>query len=147
MRPIRSLLTGTLLAFALVGGSALAVSAASSTHDTFPIDEAWCFDDGLLTYCTEMTGTFKVVIAPSGDERSITQLVQTVVITDDAGAYVGQYTSRVHDQFRFSWEGGMTIKSIERIQSFDGELTCVSSLKVLIKDFEVKVDDQQIHCR
>ena len=39
------------------------------------------------------------------------------------------------------------IKSVERIHSFDGELTCISSLKVLIKDFEVKVADQQIHCR
>ena len=147
MRLVRSVLTGSLLALALVGGSAAAVSAASSTHETFPIQEAWCFDDGLLTYCTEITGTFTVVVEPSGDERSLTKLTQHVVITDDDGAYVGEYTSRVNDQFRFSWDDGMTIKSLERIHSFDGELTCVSSIKVLIKDFDVKVDEIRTHCR
>jgi hypothetical protein len=146
MRLVRSLLTGSLLALAVIGGSAGVVSAASSTHETFPIQEAWCFDDGLLTYCTEIDGTFKIVIAPDGDERSITQLTQHVVITDDAGQYVGEYTSRVNDQFRFSWEDGMTIKSLERIHSFDGELTCTSSIKVLIKDFEVKVDEMRGSC-
>ena len=147
MRIVRSLLTGSLLALTILGASTAAVSAASSTHETFPIDEAWCFDDGLLTYCTEMTGTVKFVLDPSGGERSITKIVQTVVITDDAGAYVGEYTSRVNEQFRFDWEGGATMKSIERIHSFDGELTCVSTLKLLIKDWDVKVDDMQVRCR
>jgi hypothetical protein len=147
MRLVRSLLTGTLLALAVIGGSIGTAAAASSTHETFPIQEAWCFDDGLLTYCTEMSGSMKVVTDPSGDTRSLTKVSQTVVITDDAGAYVGEYSVRVNDQFRFSWEGGMTIKSVERVHSFDGEITCTSSLKLLIKDFEVKVDDQQVHCR
>ena len=147
MSRFRSLLSGTFLALAVLGGSAVAVSAASTTHETFPIQESWCFDDGLLTYCTEIDGTFKVVLDPQGGERSLTSLVQHVVITDDAGAYVGEYTSRVHDQFRFDFEGGMTIKSLERIHSFDGELTCTSAIKVFIKDYEVKVDDQQLHCR
>ncbi len=147
MRIVRSLLTGSLLALTILGASTAAVSAASSTHETFPIDEAWCFDDGLLTYYTEMTGTFKVTLDPSGGSRSQTKIVQHVVITDDAGAYVGEYTSRVHDQFRFDFDGGMTIKSLERIHSVDGDLTCVSSIKLFIKDYEAKVDDVQWRCR
>ena len=146
MPRVRSLFTSAPLTIAVLGGSAVAVSAASSTHDGFPIHESWCFDDGLLTYCTEIEGTVKVVFGPNGSERSQTRLVQHVVITDDAGAYVGEYTSRVHDQFRFDFEGGMTIKSLEKIHSFDGELTCTSAIKVFIKDFEIKVDDVQVHC-
>ena len=147
MPRVRSLFTAALLGLAVLGGSAVAVSAASSTHDGFPIQESWCFDDGLLTYCTEIEGTVKVVFGPNGSERSQTSLVSHVVITDDAGAYVGEYTSRVHDQFRFDFEGGMTIKSLERIHSFDGDLTCTSAIKVFVKDYEVKVDDVQVHCR
>ena len=146
MPRVRSLFTSALLTLAVLGGSAVAVSAASSTHDGFPIQESWCFDDGLLTYCNEIEGTVKVVFGPNGSERSQTRLVQHVVITDDAGAYVGEYTSRVHDQFRFDFEGGMTIKSLEKIHSFDGELTCTSAIKVFIKDYEIKVDDVQVHC-
>jgi hypothetical protein len=146
MPRVRSLFTAALLGLAVLGGSAVAVSAASSTHDGFPIQESWCFDDGLLTYCTEIEGTVKVVFGPNGSERSQTRLVQHVVITDDAGEYVGEYTSRVHDQFRFDWEGGMTIKSLEKIHSFDGELTCTSAIKVFIKDYEIKVDDVRVHC-
>ena len=147
MPRVRTLSISALLALAVVGGSAVAVSAASSTHDGFPVQESWCFDDGPLTYCTEIEGTVKVVFGPNGSERSQTRLVQHVVVTDDAGAYVGEYTSRVHDQFRFDFEGGMTIKSLERIHSFDGDLTCTSSIKLFIKDFSIKVDEQQIHCR
>ena len=146
MPSVRTFITGSLLALAVLGGSAVAVSAAPE-KGTYVIDESWCFDDTVLIYCTEMTGTFRFAVSADGDERAVTHLVTDVVITDPSGAYVGAYTTRVNDQFRYDAAGGMTIKSVEKTRSVDGDLTCTSIAVLRIADYELQIDHRTLHCR
>jgi len=146
MRSFRTIVTGSLLALAVFGGSAGAVAAAPE-KGTYVIDESWCFDDTVLIYCTEMTGTFRFAVSADGDEHAVTHLVTDVVITDPSGAYVGAYTTRVNDQFRYDVVSGMTIKSVEKTRSIDGDLTCTSIAVLRIADYDLKIDHRTLHCR
>ena len=147
MRSFRSLLTSSLLALSVLGGSAVAVSAAAPEKDTFDIDEVWCFDDVVLVYCTEMTGTFKVSISDSGDEQAATKLRERVVISDPSGAQVGTYTTVVNDRSLYDADGGMSIHSVTHTRSTGGDLTCTSTVILKMRDFAVQVDHQTLRCR
>lgn len=146
MRTLRYLTTGALLALAVLGASAATVLAAPADTGRFEVADAWCFDDVTLVYCTETDGFVSVVVTPDGGEKAVTHLRSRTVITDAAGAYVGEYTVRTQDQFRYSADGDVTMHEVTHTSAtFDGT-TCTGHSVLRIADFEVRIDRSTLTC-
>jgi hypothetical protein len=144
-----SILAGSALALlVLVGstGAALAsppteeaATASGASRETYDLADAWCFDDVVLQYCTEVEGRFQVISTPNGREAAKVPLLERVTVYRD-GVEIGSYDTRTHDRTVFLDGGILSMHIGERTTAtYDGQ-TCVTLADFRMVDDEVVLD-------
>ncbi|MFL5749341.1 MAG: hypothetical protein ACJ767_01855 [Chloroflexota bacterium] len=141
----RTFLAAAAMAATALTGSA-SVAAASSDNmpsfsERYQFDDAWCFDYGDVTDCTDQHVTMVVQFKSSGDATLRLNLREAIKTTDNAtGVPVG--STRLSSVEKTLYEDGFQSRTFTvRHTRYDGpEGTCISTYQVKVVDFDVVVD-------
>ena len=138
---VRSAVTAGLFAvLALVAGSAsFAPSVSAAETGRYSLDDAWCFDDGLDHYCTEIDGWFRYTVTPDGRERVTINSRQHIVVTRD-GVLIGESTKVTADRTIYLDGGLFSLHSNvhTKVDYIDQE--CVSGIVLRMTNYGEVVD-------
>lgn len=145
MRSLRSILSATALAVAVLGVGASIALAAPAQTERYTFADDWCFDDVSLVYCTVSKGTLSVTITPDGVDRAVIHYREQVVVSDPAGVEVGRYAV-VSQSISTYGPDRQTTQDITHVRSIGDGLRCVSQSVLRIADFDVTVDHVRFHC-
>ena len=144
----RAFLAAAAIAATVIAGSASVVAASSdnlpSFSERYEFDDAWCFDYGDVTDCTDQQVTMVVQYKASGTSTLRFNERQVIKTTDNAtGLQVG--SQRLSSVDKTVYEDGFQSKTFTvRHVRYDGPNgTCISTYQLKFVDFEAKVDRYQ----
>jgi putative hemolysin len=138
---LRSLAAGTALAVLLVGTVASTAFAAAGPAQPgrYTFSDDHCFADPSRTYCFEQAGALHFVVTPDGREMAtITARERTLVYEN--GVLVGESRTVSVDKALFEAGGLGTFTSVSHTNARFGDVKCVLTTVLRVKDYEVVVD-------
>jgi len=124
---------------------ALAGSGNGGEKTTYNLDDAWCFQDAELI-CTEIEGTFTIVVKPDGREIGTTRMRTHVVFSSD-GVITAEYTTTTKMKSIYRPDGTFESTLKERTRWTDGAEVCITKIVFKIVDFDILIDRTETRCR
>jgi len=143
MRSLFRFVAPVIAAGAIVlAGSSAALAAATPTSAS--LDDAWCFDDVVVTYCFDVEGTVKFLDNQAGS--SVTVHERTITTFYQSGVYAGE--SRSVEMFRgvFQNDGTVVLQSKINTKSTAFGEDCRYRMVLKIVDYEAVVDHTKSTC-
>jgi hypothetical protein len=138
---LRSLAAGFVFATLLVGTVASTAFAATAPAQPgrYAFGDDWCFVDVSRTYCFEQDGFLQFVITPDGRERATISARERTLVYEN-GALIGQSRTVSIDKSLFEDGGLVTFTTVSHTNSSFGDVKCVLTTVLRVKDYQVVVD-------
>lgn len=138
MRSLIRIVAPLLAVAAIALGGASSALAAGAVVRSQPIDQSWCFDDGIRDYCFEVTGHAQFVT--TGGKESVVATTRTHTTFFENDAYLGESTVTGLDRFVLKADGTYTQQTEWHLRSVVGDEVCRMQIVWLSKEFETVVD-------
>ena len=135
----RVIVAAALAILTLSTGVAAVAAAGPAETGRYTFGDDYCFVDVNMTYCFEQAGALHFVVTPDGRDVATINWRQTTRFYQN-GQLVGESREVSVDKSLFEEGGLATFHTVSHTNTRFGEIRCVLTTVLKMKDYEIVVD-------